>query len=120
MAFETTVVFRDMDASPALRDDVLRHAAKLERFAPGILSCHVTVVHAEHHHHQGNRFLVHARLTLPGAEIEAGQTHSPNRAHEDPHRAVVDTFDALRRELQDFVRKRRGDVKVHARGAGNA
>ena len=114
MAFETTVVFRDLDVSPALQEDIVRHAAKLERFASRILSCHVTVARAEHHQHQGNRFIVHARLTLPGAELEAGQTRSPNRAHEDPHRAVADTFDALRRQLEDFVRKRRGDTKAHA------
>lgn len=119
MAFETTVVFRDMDVSPALHEDVLKHAAKLERFASGILSCHVTVASAERHHHQGNRFTVHARLTLPGADLEAGKTHSPNHAHEDPHRAVVDTFDSLRRQLQDFVRKRRGDIKAHSTGAGS-
>ena len=107
MAFETTVVFRDMDASPALRADVLRHADKLELFAPGILACHVTVDRAEHRHHQGNRYVVRARLVLPGTEIEAGQTPPPNEAHEDPHRAVTDTFDALRRQLQQFVEKRR-------------
>jgi ribosomal subunit interface protein len=114
MAFETTVVFRDMDASPALQEDIVRHAAKLERFASRILSCDVTVARAEHRHHQGNRFVVHARLKLPGAQLEAGQTHAPDSAHEDPHRAVTDTFDALRRQLEEFVRKRRGDTKAHA------
>ena len=113
MAFETTVVFRDMEASPALHDDVLAHARKLERFAPAIAACHVTIDRTEHRHHHGNRFLVRARLTLPGAELEAGHTRSPNQSHEDPHRAVADTFDALRRQLQDYVRKRRGDTKAH-------
>ena len=107
MSFETTVVFRDMDASPALRADVIRHAEKLELFAPGILACHVTVDRAEHRHHHGNRYVVRARLMLPGTELEAGQAQSPDQAHEDPHRAVTDTFDALRRQLQQFVQKRR-------------
>jgi ribosome-associated translation inhibitor RaiA len=44
---------------------------------------------------------------LPGSELEAGQTQSPDQAHEDPHRAVTETFDALRRQLQQFVQKRR-------------
>ena len=113
MAFETTVVFRDMAASPALRDDILKHAQKLEHFSSEIISCHVTVECAEHRHHQGNRYLVRARLILPGTEFEAGHTPSADVAHEDAHRAVVDTFDALRRQLQDFVRRRRGDKKVH-------
>ena len=107
MAFETTVIFRDMEASPALCADVVRHAEKLELFAPGILACHVTVDHAEHRHHHGNRYVVRARLMLPGSELEVGQTQSPDQAHEDPHRAVTETFDALRRQLQQFVQKRR-------------
>jgi ribosome-associated translation inhibitor RaiA len=107
MAFETTVVFRDMDVSPALHADVIKHARKLERFAPGILACHVTIDRTEHRHRHGDRFVVRARLTLPGGELDAGQTPAPNLAHEDPHRAVIDTFDALRRQLQDLVRKRR-------------
>jgi ribosomal subunit interface protein len=109
MTFETTVTFRDMDISPAVRDDVLKHAAKLERFAPRITSCHVTVSRSEHRHHHGNRFVVHARLALPGIELEAGHTHPLSHAHKDPHLALTDTFDALRRQLQDFVKKRRGE-----------
>lgn len=114
MAFETNVIFRNMDVSPALRADVVRHAEKLELFAPGILECHVTVDRAEHRHHQGNRYVVRARLKLPGTELEAG---APNQAHEDPHRAVVETFDALRRQLQDFVEKRRDYSKPRAPAA---
>lgn len=113
MNFNTTIVFRDLDVSPSLQEDVLRHARKLERFALQITACHVTLSRAEQRHHQGNRYLVHARLTLPGVELEAGKTPSPNSAHEDPHRAVTDTFDALRRQLQDFVRKRRSRSKAH-------
>jgi len=107
MPFETTILFRDMDASPALRADILAHARKLERFSPRILACHIAVEHAERHHHQGNRFVVRARLTLPGAELTAGQTPTPNEAHEDPHRAVIDAFDSLRRQLQDFTHTQR-------------
>lgn len=112
MAFETTVVFRDMDVSAPLQDDIVRHAAKLEQFAPRILACHVSVARAEHRHHHGNRYVVHARVTLPGAELQAGQTRAPNRAHEDPHRAVTDTFDALRRQLEDLVRKQRDESRA--------
>lgn len=104
MAFETTVVFRDMDVSATLHADVVRHARKLELFAPGILGCHVTVDRAEHRHHRGDRYVVRALLKLPGAELEAG---SAGQAHEDPHSAVSETFDALRRRLQQHVEKRR-------------
>ncbi|HET7777578.1 MAG TPA: HPF/RaiA family ribosome-associated protein [Rudaea sp.] len=107
MAFETTVIFRHMEASPALCADVVRHADKLELFAPGILACHVTVDRAEHRHRHGSRYVVRACLTLPGIEFEAGQTQSPDQAHEDPHHAVTETFDALRRQLQQFMQKRR-------------
>ena len=112
MPFETIVVFRDVDVSAALQEDIVRHAAKLEQFAPRILACHVSVSRAEHRHHHGNRYIVRARVTIPDAELQAGQTRSLNRAHEDPHRAVTDAFDALRRQLEDFVRKQRDEYRA--------
>jgi cold shock CspA family protein len=34
-------------------------------------------------------------------------------AHEDPYVAVRDAFDAARRQVEDYVRKRRGETKSH-------
>lgn len=113
MAVEVTITFQGVPPSPALRREIEERAAKLARFAPTLQTCDVAVRREEHHHHQGNRYGVHARLALPGGRIEAGRTPREDHSHEDPYLAVRDTFDALRRQLEDHVRIRRGKVKAH-------
>jgi ribosome-associated translation inhibitor RaiA len=115
MTLPVTIVFQDMPPSPALRADIERHAEHLTRFAPRLLACHVTLRHSESRHHQGNRYLAHVRVTLPGGELAAGRTADPDHSHQDAYVAVRDAFDALRRQLEDFQRIRRGDVKSHPR-----
>lgn len=111
MTMSVSVTFQGLPSSAALQADIEQHALRLERFAPHLLDCHVTVRRSEDRHHKGNRYLVHVRVTLPGGEFEAGHTAEPDHSHEDPYVAVRDAFDALRRQLEDFVRIRRGDVK---------
>lgn len=113
MAMSVNVTFDGMAPSDALRADVMQHADKLVQFAPRALACHVAVTASARRHHQGNLYQVHARLTLPGGEITAGRTGPRNHGHEDPYVAVRDTFDVLRRQLEDYVRRQRGDVKHH-------
>ena len=114
MSLPITVTFQGMSPSPALRTDIEQHAERLQRFAPRLLSCTATVRRSEDRHHKGNRYVIHARVALPGGEFEAGRTTEPDHSHEDPYVAVRDTFDALRRQLEDFVRIQRGDVKAHS------
>lgn len=108
------IVFDGMDASDALRARIERRARQLARFARDVADCHVTVRACERHHRRGNRYNVHARVTLHGHTIEAGQTPTPDLSHDDPYVAVTHTFDSLRRRIEDHVRRRRGDVKAHA------
>ena len=59
-------------------------------------------------------FRVRVDLGVPGREIVVGRDPQAHHAHEDAHVAVRDAFDAVRRLLEDYVRERRGDVKLHA------
>ena len=109
-----TITFQGMEPSPVLRHEIERRFAKLERLAVPVLTCNVTVRQQEQRHLQGNRYAVHAHLTVPGATIEAGKTPRADHTHEDPFLALRDTFDAVRRQLDEHLRIRRGDVKTHA------
>lgn len=108
------ILFDGMEASNALRARIERRAERLARFAGDITACQVTVRACERHHRHGNRYNVHARVTLHGCTIEAGHTPAPDLSHDDPYAAVTQTFDSLRRRIEDHVRRRRGDVKAHA------
>lgn len=113
MPIPLEVSFHGVPPSAALRDRIARHVAKLERLAPNAISCYVTVEYAGQRHHKGNRYRVHARLLVPGAELNAGLAAPLNGAHEDPYVVVRDSFDALRRQLEDRVSRERGEVKGH-------
>lgn len=110
----TDLTFRDLEPSDALRSVVLERVARLERFSADILSCAVVIGRSEHRHRQGNRFDVRVRLKMRGHDVEAGNTPADDTRHEDAYVAVGDAFDALRRRVQDYARRRRGEVKAHA------
>lgn len=114
MNLAVTVRFEGMAPSDALHQDIRRHADKLLQVAPRLQSCTVAVAHCEQRHQQGNRYRVHIHAELPGAVFEAGRTPAKDRTHEDAYVAVRDAFDALRRQLEDHARIRRGEVKQHA------
>lgn len=117
MTTALTITFDGMEPSTPLRHEIERCAVKLERLTTPPLTCDVTVRQSEQRHLQGNRYAVHAHLTLPGTTIEAGKTPRADHTHEDPFVAVRDTFDAVRRQLDEHLRIRRGDVKTHAPAA---
>jgi cold shock CspA family protein/ribosome-associated translation inhibitor RaiA len=108
------ITFRHMDASAALDARIRQRAAELDQFCDRITACRVVVERTSRRQAQGNLFEVHVDLSVPGREIAIGRERGVNHAHEDAHVAVRDAFDAARRALEDHVRRRRGEGKVHA------
>jgi cold shock CspA family protein/ribosome-associated translation inhibitor RaiA len=106
--------FHNLDHSPAVEAAVRKAAAKLERFAGDIVSCRVTIEGGpQKHHQQGNLFAVRIDVRYAGGEVVASREPTAHQAHEDVYVAVRDAFKAARRQLQDRMRIRRGDVKPH-------
>ena len=86
--------------------------AKLEQFFDRIVSCRV-VIEAPKRRHHGDLYHVRVDLKVPGKEIVVKRDPPEHHAHEDIYVAIRDCFDAVRRQLEDHVRHRRGDVKAH-------
>ena len=114
MQHDVTIRFEGMPVSEALREDILRHAAKLWQLAPRMLSCDVAVRHAEHRHLHGNSYAVHVHAVVPGATFEAGRTPPKDQRHEDVYLAVHDAFDAMQRQLSEHGRGRREGASLDA------
>ena len=114
MRLPLQITFRHMDPSAALEARIRQRAEELDQFFDRITSCRVVVECAHRRHQQGNLFEVRLDLTVPGREIVVGREPGTNHAHEDPYVAVRDAFDAVRRLLEDHVRRRRGEAKTHA------
>jgi cold shock CspA family protein/ribosome-associated translation inhibitor RaiA len=103
-----------MDSSQALAARIRERAEELDRVFERIVSCRVVVECRHPRRQQGNLFRVRVDLTVPGREIVVGRDPAAHHAHEDAHVAVRDSFDAVRRLLEDYAREGRGDVKRHA------
>jgi len=111
MRLPLEIRFHNLDRSPAVETAVREAAAKLEQFAASIMSCRVTVEGPHKRHQQGNLFAVHVDVRYAGGEVVASREPSAHQSHEDVYVALRDAFRAARRQLQDRVRVRRGDVK---------
>jgi ribosomal subunit interface protein len=107
------IVFHNVDRSPAVEAAVREHVAKLEQLADNITTCRVTVESPHKSHQQGNLYSVRVDVRFPGGEAVANRSPSKNHAREDVYVALRDAFKAVRRQLQDHQRQRRGDVKTH-------
>ena len=108
------ITFRHMDSSEAVAARIRERAGELERFFDRIISCRVVVECRHPRRRQGNLFRVRVDLKIPGREIAVGRDPAAHHSHEDVYVAIRDAFDAARRVLEDHVRERRGEVKVHA------
>ncbi len=107
------ITLHGIGPSPALERTLRRKLAWLRRYYPRIMGCRVTVEAPHRHQRKGRLYDVTVDVTVPGGEIVAGRSSSLDQTHDDLLVAIRDAFDAARRELMDFARRRRGQVKAH-------
>lgn len=114
MPIPVDISFRDIDPSPAIEARIREKIAKLDRFFDRAIACKVVVEARHHHQHKGRLYNVRIHLAVPGEDLLVGREHKLDHAHEDVYVAIRDAFDALRRQLQDQVRRGQGQTKLHA------
>ncbi|MGB6428208.1 MAG: ribosome-associated translation inhibitor RaiA [Methyloceanibacter sp.] len=105
------ISFRNMDASPAVEAVIREKVTKLDRFFDRIVSCNITVEAPHRHHHKGKLYKVRVDIGMPGKDVHVNQEGPQNHAHEDVYVAIRDAFDAAVRQIEDQVRRLRGEVK---------
>jgi ribosome-associated translation inhibitor RaiA len=105
--------FRNLDHSPAIEAAVRKHVDKLKSFNGDIISCRVAIESPHKHQYKGKLYHVVVDVRVPGKEIVVSRAPDDQQAHEDVYVAIRDAFDAARRQIQDYVRIRRGKVKAH-------
>jgi ribosomal subunit interface protein len=115
MTIPIQISFRDLVPLPSLEPAIHRRASKLEQWAPDVMSCHVVVESTGNRHHKGHDYRVKIVVHVAGAELVANAHHHD----EDIYRVVSGAFDAIDRQLEDHVRKRRGQVKHHELPVGD-
>lgn len=113
MQIPLEITFRGLPHSDAVEARIREKVDKLDKFHPHIMSCRVAVEAEHKHHHQGNQYHVRIDITTPRKELVVSHEHHDKQAHEDIYVAIRDSFDAAKRQLEEYSQLRRGDVKVH-------
>ncbi|MBS0252715.1 MAG: ribosome-associated translation inhibitor RaiA [Proteobacteria bacterium] len=100
----------------------VRHEAKkLEQFYDRITSARIVIGRAQHRHRHGDSYSIRLLITVPSAgDIAVSREPNATGRHEDINVTISDAFAAARRQLQDLVRKRQGQVKTHEVWPDNA
>ncbi len=113
MQLPLQVTFRDMPRSDAVEAKIRERADKLDRFYNNIMSCRVVIEAPHAHHHQGKLFHVVIDLTVPNGELVVSRDQHADRTHEDVYVALRDAFDAAQRQLKNYARRQRHNIKTH-------
>ncbi|GAB4483711.1 MAG: ribosome-associated translation inhibitor RaiA [Thermodesulfovibrionales bacterium] len=108
MNFPLQITSRNIELTDAIRTEITKKSEKLENCTDRITRCRVVVDSPHRHSHEGMLYNILIDLAVPGHEIVIKR--EPN---EDIYVAIRDSFDAARRQLEQFVRRQRGDVKHH-------
>lgn len=118
MSSRLQITFRGLPPSEAIEARVRDRAEKLDGLFDRIISCHVLVEAPHAHQHKGNVYEIHINLRVPRHDIVVSRAAALNHAHEDAYVAVRDAFDAAERQLEDHIRRTRGDTKTHGARPG--
>jgi cold shock CspA family protein/ribosome-associated translation inhibitor RaiA len=104
-----TITTHHLDLSAAAEAMIRERVLRLEHFYPELVGCSVIVEGPGRHHQQGGPFNVQLDLRVPG-----GEPLVVNRQNEEEVRiAVGRAFQAAGRQLEDFARLQRSEVKRH-------
>ena len=114
MVASLEVGFKNMAPSDAVKSDIRARVNKLVQYFAKITRCHVTVEAPHRHHRTGRRYHVRVVVSVPGRRLVVSNDPGRDEAHEDILVALRDTFNALTRQLKDYVRTLRREVKVPA------
>lgn len=113
MTIPIKITFRNMDPSAAVEARIREQAEKLEQFDARLHWCNAVVESAGKHKRKGRLYKVTLNLGLPGKTLQVNRAGPENAAHSDIYVAIRDSFDAATRQIEDFARVRRLDVKTH-------
>jgi nucleotide-binding universal stress UspA family protein len=106
------IAYRDVEPAVAVEERVLKGLARLEKIAPDVVRCRVTVGRRSHGNRKGDLYDVGVVLTVPGREVAITRTPPTHKAGETLGAAVADAFEKARKQLLESRREER-----HARRA---
>lgn len=93
------------DVPPDAETYLHERIARLRRFYPRLAACRVVLEAPPAHQRTGGAFHAAVHVEVPGSDI-----HVTRQQAEHLHAAIRFAFNAAERQLEDHIRKQRGDV----------
>jgi ribosome-associated translation inhibitor RaiA/cold shock CspA family protein len=109
------IAFHNLTSSDHLETDIRERAGKLERLYDRLTACRVTVEADHRQHRTGKVYEVHIVMAVPGHELVVTRESKTGQrfAGRDVHTSIRAAFRAAERQLKEYKRRLRGDVKPH-------
>jgi cold shock CspA family protein/ribosome-associated translation inhibitor RaiA len=107
------ITFHDIERSSWVEDYVAERLRKLDRYAEGITSCHVTLAREQSKHHKGNRYSVMVEVRIPPHHDLAVKKQKEIRHIQNELPALINlAFGAIERQLKRTAALRRGEPEL--------
>ena len=117
MQVSPEIKYHDIPRTPWVDAYIDRRLQRLERYAGGITSCHVTVSREQTSHNKGNRYSCMVEVRLPPQHDLAATKRAQVREMSVELPALINhAFAAIERRLKKLASLRRGDAKQHDSG----
>lgn len=106
------VTYRDISSTETLEARVRERANELFALFPKITMCRVAIEAPHRRHKHGHKYRCRVDLTVPNTELVAENAEESDIT-QDVLATVNEVFDEIKRELEDYIRMSRWDVKQH-------
>jgi cold shock CspA family protein len=113
MKLPLQIAFHNMPHDSEIESAIRANAEWLDNYYDRIMSCRVVVDRPHQHHKEGNLYQIRIDLKVPGEELVVKREPGQHTDYKKLDILLRDAFDEMRRQLEDHVRRRRGDVKAH-------
>jgi cold shock CspA family protein/ribosome-associated translation inhibitor RaiA len=109
------IKFHDVPHSDWVETYIGERMQRLDRYAGGITSCHVTLTREQSSHHKGNRYSVMVEVRVPPQhDLAAKKQLDIKDMNVQLPALITQAFSAIERQLKKTNSLRRGDGKSRA------
>ena len=113
MQVHPQITFHGIERSSWVEDYVAERLLKLDRYAEGITSCHVTLAREQSKHHKGNCYSVMVEVRIPPHHDLAVKKQKEIRHIQNELPALINlAFAAIERQLKRTAALRRGEPEL--------
>jgi len=104
---QVQMTFRQVDPTIEIEELLFREARKLQRVCPQQLTwCHVVIEQPHRHRHEGRPYRAHVAIQgLMGYRVASSESGA-DVSHETPNIAIINAFQAVRKQLRSKTRVR--------------